>query len=81
MQANRLDKRVISLDASAVRDETLAALETEIRDQHDDELPDIELFHVLVLDARPDAGLDSHATVFVSTESDSRGKNGGDDFE
>jgi hypothetical protein len=61
---NNFRKRVIDLDPFEVEDETLAALEAEIRKQHDDELDSIENVSVFVLDTNADGGLDSHATVF-----------------
>ena len=69
MEPNNHEKRVIDLDPYAVTDETLDALESEIRRQTDHDLDTIELFHVFVLDARPDDGLDSHATVFTDASS------------
>lgn len=70
MEANDQTKRVIDLDPHAVDDETLAAIETEIRRQSDDDLNEIEIFDVLVLDGRPDGGLDSHATIFTRSAND-----------
>lgn len=65
MQSN-FKKRVIHLDPHEVQDETLAALEAEIRDQTDDELGEIESIDTVVLDSNTDlGGLDSHATVFT----------------
>jgi hypothetical protein len=68
MEHSNLQRRVIEVDPYEVSDETLDALEHELIDQSDI-TPDmnIELVNSFVLDARPDGGLDSHATVFVST--------------
>jgi hypothetical protein len=63
-----LTKRVISLDPFEVQDETLAALESEIKSQANDDLPDIEQISSIVIDAKQDGGLDSHATIFLSLD-------------
>jgi len=67
MEHSNLQRRVIDLDPHVIDDETLDALERELTDQSDI-TPDmnIELVNSFVLDARPDGGLDSHATVFVA---------------
>jgi len=65
-----LTKRVISLDPFKVQDETLAALESEIKSQANDEPPDIEQISSIVIDAKQDGGLDSHATIFTSSGGD-----------
>lgn len=67
-----LNKRVISLDPFEVQDETLAALESEIKSQANDDCPDIEQISSIVIDSKQDGGLDSHATIFTSS-------NGGDE--
>lgn len=77
METNDLEKRVIDLDPFEVRDETLDAIETEIRKQTDNDLDHIERFDVLVLDGRPNGGLDSHATIFIDQSSSD--DSGGDD--
>ena len=65
-----LTKRVISLDPFKVKDETLAALESEIKSQANDDLPDIDQISSIVIDAKQDGGLDSHATIFTSSGGD-----------
>jgi hypothetical protein len=64
-------KRVIDLNPAQVRDETLAALEDEIRRQAEDIEDDTNMVTIdtLVIDTRTDGGLDSHATVFTAPES------------
>lgn len=65
-------KRVIHLNPFQVQGDTLAALETEIKAQADDDIDTIQSISKVVLDCTEDGGLDSHATIFLSSE-------GGDD--
>lgn len=60
---SNLRKRSIILNPHEVRDETVAALEAEIREQAHGDFDNIETIQTVVLDT--DSGLDSHATIFV----------------
>lgn len=59
-------KRVIHLSPFTVQDETLAALEDEIKVQASDDITNIEAIDKFVLDSNTNGGLDSHAAVLIS---------------
>jgi hypothetical protein len=64
---SNIRKQVIDIDATEVSDETLARLKAELRDQHDETISEIVTVETLVIDAKPDSGLDSHATIYTET--------------
>lgn len=64
---NSIQRHKIDLNPTAVRDETVAALEDEIREQAEDDLGTILSVSVVVLDSDTEA-LDSHAIVFTEDE-------------
>lgn len=64
-------RRVIDLDPVAVQDDTLAALDAEIRNQSTADVTDVDITAIatLVLDSDSD-GLDSHAVIFTDSNTE-----------